>query len=102
MLALVTHSLLCLLHAPLPPSARSAVMRTPAVRAVAAADPQEKVVGQVAGSNPTDTFAGSLYDRKKDKEIPPVWGGLSIGTKKLVVITGVRAPPAQPHTCSAA
>ena len=80
---------LALLRAP-PPVARPAVVsRSPAVRAVASETPTT-VVGQVAGSNPTDSFGGKLYDRKKEKELPPVWGGLRVGTRKLVVVTGVR------------
>ena len=82
---------LALLHAPLPAS-RSALMRAPAVRAVAPPldDVTDKVVGQVATNNPTDSFTGKLYDGKK--EVPPVWGGIRVGTRRIVVVTGVRAP----------
>jgi len=45
----------------------------------------ERVVGQVATSTPTDAFGGKLYDKK---ELPPIWGGLKVGTRKLVVVTG--------------
>ena len=82
-------------YAPLPPSARPVTMRrASAVRAVLA--DEERVVGQVAGANPTASFGGKLYS-KKDKELPPIWGGLKVGTRKLVVVTGVRArkPPAR-------
>ena len=81
--------LLALLRAPPVPTARPAVMRAPAARAVATAAAEDRVVGQVAGSNPTDALnSGKLYS---GKEIPPVWGGLKVGTRRLVIVTGVRA-----------
>jgi protochlorophyllide reductase len=47
---------------------------------------EPRVVGQVAESNPTESFSGKLYDGKK--EVAPIWGGLRIGTRRLVVVTG--------------
>jgi len=45
------------------------------------------VVGQVATSNPTSVLAAKkLYEGKK--ELPPIWGGLKVGTRKIVVVTG--------------
>jgi protochlorophyllide reductase len=45
------------------------------------------VVGQVAGNNPTKELAGKkLYDGKEG--IPPIMGGVKVGNRKIVVITG--------------
>jgi len=76
-------SLLALIRSPLPTS-RSAVVRAPPARAVL--KEPEAVVGQVATANPTDSFADKLYDGKK--EMAPIWGGLRVGTRRIVVVTG--------------
>merc|ERR1719217_184822 len=45
------------------------------------------VVGQVAGNNPTKELTGKkLYDGKEG--IPPIMGGIKIGNRKIVVVTG--------------
>jgi len=45
------------------------------------------VVGQVAGNNPTNQLAGKkLYEGKEG--IPPIMGGMKIGNRKIVVVTG--------------
>merc|ERR1719217_1044504 len=45
------------------------------------------VVGQVAGNNPTKELVGKkLYDGKEG--IPPIMGGVKVGSRKVVVITG--------------
>ena len=82
----LTASLLAFHHAPVLPSVRPAVMSTRSRPAVAQVS-TEPVVGQYEGSNPTDVLASQkLYDGKK--ELPPVWGGIRVGTRKLVVVTG--------------
>ena len=82
----LTASLLAFHHAPVLPSVRPAVMSTRSRPAVAQVS-TEPVVGQFEGSNPTDVLASQkLYDGKK--ELPPVWGGIRVGTRKLVVVTG--------------
>ena len=87
MLAL-TLSALALLPSPLwAPTARPAVgTRAAHVSAMADVSSAARVVGQVAESNPTESFSGKLYDGKK--EVPPIWGGIRIGTRRLVVVTG--------------
>ena len=82
----LTASLLAFHHAPVLPSVRPAVISTRSRPAVAQVS-TEPVVGQFEGSNPTDVLASQkLYDGKK--ELPPVWGGIRVGTRKLVVVTG--------------
>merc|ERR1719160_1749114 len=47
----------------------------------------EKVVGQVATPTPTSELAGKkLYDGKAG--FPPIWGGVKVGTRRIVVVTG--------------
>jgi len=73
---------LALLRPPLPVARPSVLSRTSAVRAVLAED---KVVGQFEAANPTDSFSGKLYNKR---EVPPVFGGLRVGTRRVVVVTG--------------
>jgi len=58
----------------------------PRARVTAIAGLEDKVVGQFAAPNPTDSFSGKLYDGKR--ELPPVFGGLKVGTRRIVVVTG--------------
>lgn len=75
--------LLALLNAPL----QAPVVRRVQAPVRAAVSNPDRVVGQVAPPNPTSVLLGTkLYDGKK--ELPPIWGGLKVGTRRLVVITG--------------
>jgi protochlorophyllide reductase len=48
---------------------------------------EEKVVGQVAGNNPTAALSGKkLYDGKE--AVPPIMGSLKVGNRRMVVVTG--------------
>jgi len=89
MLAL-TVSFLALLRAPLPPvspTTGAVVRRSSLVRATVADQPTDRVVGQVAPSTPTAVLRSKkLYEGKKG--LPPIWGGIKVGTKRLVVVTG--------------
>ena len=118
MLALTLTALALLRGAIHAPTARPAVgtRRTHGL-AMAEVSTEPRVVGQVAESNPTESFSGKLcaparrsqrqrlprlpmdlpltllapllshrYDGKK--EVAPIWGGLRIGTRRLVVVTG--------------
>lgn len=63
--------------------------RAPGARLLAALDVDlDKVVGQVEKANPTDSFGERLYDGKRG--LAPIWGGLRVGTRRIVVVTGVR------------
>jgi len=66
---------------------RKLAMLTVAARAAEQAAPAAPVVGQVAGNNPTKELTGKkLYDGKEG--IPPIMGGVKVGTRKIVVVTG--------------
>merc|ERR1719321_2075285 len=57
------------------------------VDSVAATLAEAPVVGQVAGNNPTKDLVGKkLYDGKEG--IPPIMGGVKIGNRKIVAVTG--------------
>ena len=50
-------------------------------------DLEAPVVGQVAGNNPTKELAGKkLYEGNKG--IPAIMGGVKVGNRKIVVVTG--------------
>jgi protochlorophyllide reductase len=48
---------------------------------------EEKVVGQVEGATPTSALnEKKLYDGKFG--FPPIWGGVKVGKRRIVVVTG--------------